>query len=218
MEQLVQMDWFTLVLVGCATMFLIGEILVNMRGLFALFGIVAISLYFYFYLTDFMTVAVMFSIYFIGLLFILIDGKFLGDGTLGIIGIIAMVVSVALTAPNFTAGLYAIIGLVFGAMLSLSFLKFLPRRQVWSKLMLKDRLTNEEGYTTINEEYLTLVGKKGVCVTDLRPVGTVRIDEKDYSCVSEGQWIHKGTIVEVADVDGTKILVKKAVDKWHKRK
>lgn len=84
--------------------------------------------------------------------------------------------------------------------------------------MLKDRLTKEEGYTTINEEYLTLVGKKGVCVTDLRPVGTVRIDEKDYSCVSEGQWIHKGTIVEVADVDGTKILVKKAVDKWHKRK
>lgn len=212
MNDLAQFDWFTLLLVGIGTMFLIGEILVNMRGLFALLGIFSISLYFYFYLTDFITVVIMFIIYIVGLLLILIDGKFLGDGTLGIIGIVTMIISVAITAPNFTAGLYAVVGLIIGLLVSLSFLKFLPRRNVWSKLMLKDRLTEEEGYTTLTEEYASLVGKKGVTITDLRPVGTVRIDEKEYSCVSEGQWIHKGTDVIVAEVDGTKILVKKLVD------
>lgn len=212
MNDLAQFDWFTLLLVGIGTMFLIGEILVNMRGLFALLGIFSISLYFYFYLTDFITVVIMFIIYIVGLLLILIDGKFLGDGTLGIIGIVTMIISVAITAPNFTAGLYAVVGLIIGLLVSLSFLKFLPRRNVWSKLMLKDRLTEEEGYTTLTEEYASLVGKKGVTITDLRPVGTVRIDENEYSCVSEGQWIHKGTDVIVAEVDGTKILVKKLVD------
>lgn len=212
MNELVQMDWFTLLLVGIGTMFLIGEILVNMRGLFALLGIFSISLYFYFYLTDFMTVIIMFIIYVLGLLFILIDGKLLGDGTLGLIGIVAMIVSVAISAPNFTAGLYAVVGLIIGVLISFSFLKFLPRRNVWGKLMLKDRLTGDQGYTSLNEEYLSLVGKKGVTVTDLRPVGTVRIEDKEYSCISEGQWIHKGIEVKVVEVDGTKILVTKFVD------
>lgn len=212
MGELVQYEWFTLLLVGIGTMFLIGEILVNMRGLFALLGIFSISLYFYFYLTDFMTVVIMFIIYIVGLLLVLIDGKFIGDGTLGIIGIIAMIVSVALTAPNITAGLYAVVGLIIGIFISFSFLKFLPRRNVWSKLMLKDRLTEEEGYSTLNEEYVKLVGKRGETITDLRPVGNVRIEGKEYSCISEGQWIEKGTEVIVQEVDGTKILVKKLVD------
>lgn len=212
MGELVQYEWFTLLLAGIGTMFLIGEILVNMRGLFALLGIFSISLYFYFYLTDFMTVVIMFIIYIVGLLLVLIDGKFIGDGTLGIIGIIAMIVSVALTAPNITAGLYAVVGLIIGIFISFSFLKFLPRRNVWSKLMLKDRLTEEEGYSTLNEEYVKLVGKRGETITDLRPVGNVRIEAKEYSCISEGQWIEKGTEVIVQEVDGTKILVKKLVD------
>lgn len=212
MTELVQLDWFALVLVGIGTMLLLGEILVNTRGIFAILGIISITSYFYFYLPDFSNFIMMFIIYFIGLLLIIIDGKLISDGTLAMLGIVAIFISVAITAPNFTAGLYAVIGVIIGTGLSFVFMKFLPRRPMWSKIALKDRLTKEEGYSSLSEEYAELLHEKGETVTDLRPVGTVLINDKEYSVVSNGQWIKKGTKVIVIEVDGTKILVKEFVE------
>src|SRR5699024_3225384 len=113
----------------------------------------SITLYFYFYLPDVPTFITMFIIYFVGLLLIIIDGKFISDGTLAVIGTIAIFISVAITAPTFTAGLYAVIGVIIGISISFLFLKILPRRNMWSKIMLKDRLTGELGYSSMNEEY-----------------------------------------------------------------
>lgn len=64
----------------------------------------------------------------------------------------------------------------------------------------------------MNEAYQALVGKEGETVTDLRPVGTVRIDNSEYSAISNAQFIKKGTKVEVEQVDGTRILVKQTDD------
>lgn len=208
MNEFVQLDWFALILVGLGTMLLLGEILVNMRGIFAIVGLTSIILYFYFYLPDFTTFMTMLIIYFVGLALIIIDGKFISDGTLAVLGIVAIFISVAISAPTFTAGLYAVIGVVVGIGLSFLFLKFLPQRQMWSKIALKDRLTKEAGYSSLSEEYADLQNKRGVTVTDLRPVGTVLINEKEYSVISNGQWITKNTEVIVTEVDGTRILVK----------
>lgn len=208
MAELFQMDWFAFIIVGFATMFLIGELLVNMRGLFAIIGIVLISSYFYYYLGDITSIVLMAIVYFVGLLLILIDGKIVNDGTLAILGAFGMIIAVGLTAPNFTAGLYAVLGIVIGLPASLLFIKFLPRRKMWSKIALKDRLTKEAGYSSINEEFEQLLHKEGVTITDLRPVGKIEIENHEYSAQSEGQWITKGTEVVVVKVDGTKILVK----------
>lgn len=208
MAGLMNFDFFALIIVGLATLFLIGEILVNMRGAFALLGITLITLYFYLNLADLGTFALMFIIFFVGLLLVFIDGKFVNDGTLAILGIVGMMIAVGLTAPNLTAGLYAVIGLIAGFALAFSFLKIFKRRNMWNKLTLKDRLTREAGYSSINEEYEELINKIGVTVTDLRPVGTIKIEDKEYSAISNAQWIHKGTTVVVVTVDGTKILVK----------
>jgi len=208
METILNADWVGFVIVGLGTMFLLGEILVNMRGVFALLGISFIVLYFYMYLTDPSTFVIMLIIYFIGLLLIIIDGKLLNDGTLATLGLAGMVLSVVIAAPNFYAGLYSVIGVILGAAVSFSFLKVFKRRNMWNKIMLKDRLTQEAGYSSLNEEYEQLVGKKGITLTDLRPVGTINIDEKDYSAISNAQWIKKGTNVQVTQVDGTRILVK----------
>lgn len=208
MTVLFQYDWFALLIVGFATMFLVGELIVNMRGLFALIGIVLISSYFYYYLGDLTSIILMAIVYFFGLLFIFIDGKILNDGTLAILGAFGMIIAVGLTAPTFTAGLYAVIGIVLGIPASLIFIKFLPKRKMWQKIALKDRLTKEAGYSSINEEYGQLLNKKGVTMTDLRPVGKITIDDKEYSAQSEALWIHKGTEVVVVAVDGTKIVVR----------
>lgn len=210
MVEILQSDWIGLILVGLGTLFLLGEILVNLRGIFGLLGVFFIVLYFYTFLPDSGQFALMLIIYFVGIILILIDGKLINDGTLATLGFAGMILSIVITAPNLYAGLYAIIGLIIGAGASFIFLKIFKPRNMWGKIALKDRLTDEAGYSTVNQEHLGLVGKKGMTLTDLRPVGTIRIEDQDYSAVSNAQWIPKETIVEVESVDGTRILVKES--------
>src|SRR5690625_6924427 len=70
-----------------------------------------------------------------------------------------MILSVIIAAPNFFAGIYAVLGVLVGGALSFTFLKIFKRRNMWSKIALKDRLTKEAGYSSLNEEYEKLVGK-----------------------------------------------------------
>lgn len=206
--ELFNTDWIGLVITGLGTLFLIGEILVNMRGFFGLLGMGFIVIYFTVYLEpgSFM---IMLIIYFIGLLLIIIDGKLINDGTLATIGLVFMLTAVALASPNLYAGLYAVIGVLVGGASSFLFLKVFKQRNMWNKLALKDRLTSEEGYSSMNQEYESLVGMEGTTLSVLRPVGTVRINHKNYSAISNGQWLEKGIQVKVVEVDGTRILVEK---------
>ncbi|MBQ6448896.1 NfeD family protein [Oceanobacillus profundus] len=202
------LQWIGFVITFLATLFLIGEVLVNMRGFFGLLGIGFITVYFAAYVGS-SSFILMLIIYFVGLLLIIIDGKLLNDGTLATIGLASMLTSVALAADNLTSGLYAVLGVLLGTGASFFFLKVFKRREMWTKLALKDQLTKEAGYNSMNMEYEQLVGKEGITLNDLRPVGTVKINKKDYSAVSDGQWIPKNSKVKVTQVDGTKILVEK---------
>lgn len=201
-------QWIGFVITFLGTMFILGEIWVNMRGIFGLLGIGFITIYFSVYLET-SSFIIMLIIYLVGLLLIIIDGKLLGDGTLATLGLGCMLASVALSAPTLTAGLYAVIGVLIGGFSSLLFLKVFKHRDMWSKITLRYRLTKEEGYSSLTEEYGDLVHHEGVTLNNLRPVGTIRVDNKDYSAVSNGQWIVKNTPIVVVNVDGTKILVEK---------
>lgn len=209
MEELMQISFMSFVIVGLGTMFLIGEILVNTRGIFALLGITFITIFFYSHIPDVSMIIIMFIVYAIGLMLIVIDGKILNDGTLATLGVISMIVSVSIAAPDLASGIYSVIGIVIGAGLSFVFLKIFKRREMWSKIALKDRLTTEEGYTTLTEEYKLLIGHSGITLTDLRPSGTIEIGGKKYSAVSTGNWINKDEKIQVINVDGTKIVVNK---------
>ncbi|WP_217586720.1 NfeD family protein [Lentibacillus saliphilus] len=199
-------EWIALVMTGLGTLFLIGEILVNARGIFAILGIGFMTVYFTVALET-SSLILMLIIYFSGILLIVIDGKLLNDGTLGVIGAACMLTSVAIAAPTFGSGLYAIAGVLIGGLSSLIFLKVFKRRDMWTKITLMDRLTGDAGYNTMTDEYGALLHKTGITLSDLRPVGTVRIEHKDYSAVSTGQWISKDTHVKVIQVDGTGLKV-----------
>lgn len=201
-------DWLTFIIVGLGTLFLIGELLVNMRGFFGILGVGFIALYFLSYLDAGMFL-VMIIIYFIGILLIVIDGKLINDGTLATIGAVCMLLSVGLSAPNWTAGTYAVIGVVLGGLGSLFFLKVFKRRDMWTKIALVDQLTSDKGYNSMKDEYRSLLGKEGFTKTDMRPVGTIVVDHVEYSAVTNGQWIARKSRISVKHVDGTKILVSK---------
>ncbi|WP_249871084.1 NfeD family protein [Oceanobacillus saliphilus] len=203
-----ELQWIGFVITFLGTLFLIGEVLVNMRGFFGLLGIGFITVYFAAYVQT-GSFLLMLIIYFVGLLLIIIDGKVTNDGTLATLGLAAMLAAVALAAPDFTSGLYSVLGVLVGTGASFFFLKVFKKRDIWTKITLKDQLTTEAGYNSINKNYEKLVGQEGITLNDLRPVGTVKINNKDYSAISDGQWVGKGSKVKVVQVDGTKILVEK---------
>ena len=204
-------DWMSFIMVGFGTLFLIGELLINMRGIFAIVGFGFITVYFLTFLDPGMFI-VMIIIYSIGLLLIILDGKIINDGTFATIGVVLMILSVGLSSPNWTAGLYAVIGVFIGGCCSFFFLKVFEGRKMWSKLALLDKLTADKGYSSMNHTYTDLVGKEGITLTDMHPVGTVKISEVNYSAVSNGQWIKKGIPIVVKQVDGTRILVERQLN------
>ncbi|WP_077327007.1 NfeD family protein [Virgibacillus siamensis] len=209
------LEWIGFVITGFGTLFLIGEILVNMRGFFGLMGIAFITMYFAVYLET-SSFIIMLIVYFIGLLLIIIDGKLVNDGTLATLGLACMLIAVAITAPNLNAGLYAVIGVLVGGGSSLFFLKVFKRRDMWSKITLVDKLTSEKGYNSMNSEYENLLGEEGEALSNLRPVGTIQVHNKYYSAISNGQWIPEKTKIKVVQVDGTRILVEKVNTKVEK--
>lgn len=197
---------FIIIFIG--TMLLFAEVLVRGRLIFGIVGIATIALYFTAHSLE-GQILWMSVLYVVGIMLVVIDGKFLGDGTLGAIGLVAMVVALALPSPNFLHGVAVASAFIIGALCSLIFLKFFPRRGLWTKLALKDSLSSEQGYNSVNEGYTQLVGKEGIAQTDFRPTGTMKVDGKMYSASSEGVWIGKGSRVKVSQVSGTRILVEK---------
>ncbi|MFC4404203.1 NfeD family protein [Gracilibacillus xinjiangensis] len=203
----IEAEWISFVIVGFATLFLVGEILVNAKGIFSLLGLGFITVYFSSFLDTGMFF-IMLIIYFVGILLIVIDGKVLNDGTLAVIGTVLMVVSVGFASPNWLAGTYAVLGVFIGGLSSLLFLKVFKKRNMWTKITLFDQLTEEEGYSSINTTYKSLIGKTGITRTDMRPIGTVKVEEKEYSAITQGKWLKKDTEIVIESVDGTRILVK----------
>ncbi|SDN42311.1 NfeD family protein [Alkalicoccus daliensis] len=189
-----------------ATLFLFGEVMVKAKGLFAVIGIVIMSVYFSYHLTaaDSMWVVLL---YVIGLALIIFDGKVTSDGSIAGVGIILMILGLALPAPTFTYGVLVSMAFVFAAPTSYLFTKVFTARAMWDKVLLKDRMTEEEGYNSMNNSYKELVGKEGITKTPFRPTGTVEIEGKLYSATTDNFWLQEETDIKVLSADGTRILI-----------
>ncbi len=78
-----------------------------------------------------------------------------------------------------------------------------------SPVTLKDSIDKNSGGVSEPAEWASLKGKDGTALTDLRPAGTVLIEGKRYDVVSRGEYIEKGTTIEVAMVDSNRVVVRK---------
>lgn len=78
---------------------------------------------------------------------------------------------------------------------------------VLDDLVLGERQQNRNGYTSVidKRKYLNAIA---VCATDLRPAGTVIVENEPLDVVTEGSFVKKGNIVKIINVDGSRILVR----------
>lgn len=146
----------------------------------------------------------------IGFGLILLEMHIPGFGVPGVIGAICLILAVLLTAQNFAQALVmalailAGLGAMFGVVLT-----YFTKGKFFKPLILSDEQKKEHGYISSSDlDYL--LGKKGIAINDLRPSGSVDIDGVKFDVISEGEYIPKGTKVEIFKVSGVKLLVKKS--------
>ncbi|MBR4153108.1 MAG: hypothetical protein IKT98_09145 [Selenomonadaceae bacterium] len=105
---------------------------------------------------------------------------------------------------------YALIGI---AVLGIFVVMYLNNRGskknsgMLNELVLDERQKNRDGYTSVTDKSKFL-GATGVCVTDLRPAGTITVEGEPVDVVAEGSFVKQGSIVKVINVDGSRVLVR----------
>jgi len=103
------------------------------------------------------------------------------------------------------------IGMIFSGadiiivpVLVLAGLKFIAK----SPLALRRTLSKQEGVVSQNKDLQSLVHASGVAVTDLRPAGSIRIDNKKIDAVTQGEYLDKDTSIIVIKVTGNQVIVR----------
>ena len=77
-----------------------------------------------------------------------------------------------------------------------------------SPVTLRQTLSKEEGVMSQRKEMDQLLNASGFAITDLRPAGSIKINNKKIDAVTQGEYIDKGTPVCVIEVTGNQIIVK----------
>jgi membrane-bound serine protease (ClpP class) len=142
-----------------------------------------------------------------------------GFGIAGIGGILCILASFVLSLVghigriDFTEILDAItlvgISLIFGFVLVIPVLKFLPRSKTFQKLILDTEEKTQEGFRSSPVEYEQYLGETGTALSTLRPAGIGIFGNKRLDIVAEGEFIEKDSQVKIVKVEGYKILVRK---------
>lgn len=146
----------------------------------------------------------------VGIALLIIELMLPGFGVSGIMGIlclIAVIVIQFLTASATTAYIVTAVLVAVLILMVLLFMRSMKKGVLFrSPIVLKDRL-EADALTPASGSLEGLIGKAGTAVTPLRPIGTVEIDGKRYSALSQAVFIEKDAPVTVIAVDGTKITV-----------
>jgi len=84
----------------------------------------------------------------------------------------------------------------------------ITKTKAFQRIALNDTQEKSEGYT-VNTLSDTLIGKKGIAYTVLRPGGKVIIDDEIYDAFTRGDYVEKSEPIEVIGNEGITLKVKR---------
>lgn len=161
-------------------------------------------------------------VFFIGIVLIILEIFVIpGFGVAGISGIVLMVGSLVLVMLNndvfdfsfvgseelFIAVVTTLAGLIGGMVLLFIGGVRLTNTKMFSRVALMDTMGRDQGYTS-NFKTKSMVGKKGIAYTVLRPSGKVIIDDEIYDAYTRGDYIDRDQRIIVTSDEGTSLKVK----------
>lgn len=200
------------ILLSIASLGLIVELYSPGFGVAGTMGLISLVLFFFGHLVAGLAGYETIIIFVIGVLLIVAE-FFLPGGISGILGAAAIIISIVLAGGDIEQMIIAvIIALTVAIVGMVIIMKFFGRElKVLNKVILSDATTTEKGYVS-NKNRVELVGKFAVTMTPLRPSGTIRIDNERIDAVSDGSFIGKDKYVKIIKVEGSRIVVREAVE------
>lgn len=146
----------------------------------------------------------------IGMILIMIEMIMPGFGAAGISGGVALIVGLILGSTSVAGAMFSLL-IVVAILIIFAIVVF--RSALKGKLSRSPVVLNtsiDAGSTELfDEDMQSLIGRRGVTATSLRPSGIAVIDGRRLDVVSLAEFIGKGEVVEVERVEGVKILVKR---------
>ena len=211
-------------IIGIAT-----ELKVPGFGAPGILGIICLSLFFFANFGYSMAEWVNIALFVLGLALLAVELFVIpGFGITGISGIILILVGIFLSILKKPIPDMPIPTVAFGAalmrlslylvatfvILILLFRYLLPHTPVYGRIVLMDTQDKARGFHasegTPLEDAENLIGKIGTSKSFLRPAGKAIFDGKLYDVVTQGDMIGKDEPIEIIDVKGNHIVVKKA--------
>ena len=199
-----------LLTIGCLG--LVVELFTPRFGIPGIIGLSAFLLFFYGHLVTGLAGIYSLILFAVGIILILLE-LVLPGGIIGIVGFGAFLASFFLAAENFIQiGISLLIAFTISILACMIMIKVFDRKmKFFNKLILKDSTSTERGYVS-NRNRTELIGVSGYALTDLRPSGTVVIEDERVDVVTEGGFIKKGTEIKIIKVEGSRIVVRETVD------
>jgi len=160
----------------------------------------------------------------IGLLLLILELFIIpGFGVAGILGITLIIGSLVLSMQEFVLpdfewqknllrrNLLVVLLSTVSSFAIFALLAFsLPQIKLFNRLTLKEAQTADKGFTVQTaEDEKRLAGRKGKVLTTLRPVGRAEIDGEIVYVETEGEFVEPGEEIEVIEVSGNRVLVRR---------
>ena len=136
-------------------------------------------------------------------------------GGLGVASCLAAVILAMVASPVHlhmdelrSAVLRVAVSLSAGLGVAILLAVFFPQTRYGRRLFLAERLSSKDGVVAAPGDLSGFVGARGVALSVLRPSGTALVNGKRLSVVTRGEFIDRGSMVEVIEVEGNRIVVR----------
>lgn len=147
----------------------------------------------------------------IGFALVIVEMFHPGFGFPGVSGAILLITGACLTAKSLIELLIMLIIVIALLCVALTIvMKSATKGKLSRILVLHEAQKRETGYVG-SEDLKYFVGKEGKALSILRPAGTADFDGIKLDVVSQGEFIKQGSLVQIVEVEGRRIVVKEMV-------
>jgi len=101
------------------------------------------------------------------------------------------------------------VGLLILTVIGIALVRHLPESEQFEGVLLRNAQPSEDGFISAPVRQ-DLVGRTGVALTELRPIGTAVFEDERVDVTTDGEYIDKGTPVKVVRADNMKVVVRAA--------
>jgi membrane-bound serine protease (ClpP class) len=151
-----------------------------------------------------MTVAVIVVVLVLGLVLIFTEVAIIpGFGVTGALGLLALAAG-AIAAWTELGPLWGGVTGGVSVVAAGAMLYWLPKSRLGRKMVLE----HSQAEAISQKDRSELVGRRGITVTPLRPIGRVRFGSDEVDVMTEGEYVESNQEVEVMTVEGPRVVVR----------